>query len=213
MFPVSKFTILKSCTPEKLDELIYKKGKAVLMRIALYNVELKDDLISVPYIPKSKCIREFKGKYTTSIVNGVYDNGRVLSADAILQFTCTDLDYKILRQQYKFDMEIITVATARYGKLPQPLRDCVLDYYKQKTDLKDKKTDSEHTAEFYKLLYNKLKNLLNAQFGMMAQDPVKDTIKYYSDLEDMYKEDGTAPEELLEQHNKRAFLVYQWGVW
>lgn len=183
------------------------------MRIALHNVKLKDDLIPVPYIPKSKCIREFQGRYTTSIFNGVYDNGRVIAADDILQFTCTDIDYKILRQQYDFDIEIITVATARYGKLPQPLRDCVLDYYKQKTDLKDKKTDSEHTAEFYKLLYNKLKNLLNAQFGMMAQDPVKDTIKYYSNLEDLYKEDGTAPEELLEQHNKRAFLVYQWGVW
>ena len=125
----------------------------------------------------------------------------------------TDIDYRIIKDQYDFDMDIITVATARYGKLPQPLRDCVLDYYKQKTDLKDKKTDQEHTAEFYKLLYNKIKNLLNAQYGMMAQDPVKDTIKYYSELEELYKEECTAPEELLDQHNKRAFLVYQWGVW
>ena len=184
------------------------------MRIALYNVRLKDDLIPVPYIPRSKCIREFNGKYASSIVGGVYDNGRVLSADAILQFTCTDLDYKILRQQYKFDIEIISVATARYGKLPKPLRDCVLDYYKQKTDLKDKKSDSEHTAEFYKLLYNKLKNLLNAQYGMMSQDPVKVTTEYRSELEELYKDkEDVSPEELLEAHNKKAFLVYQWGVW
>lgn len=204
LFPVSKFTILKSCTPKKLDELIYKKGKAVLLRVALYNVRLKNDLVSVPYIPTSKC---------DGIYHGTFDNGRVLSAEVIARFTCTDIDYKILREQYDFDMDIITVATARYGKLPQPLRDCVLDYYKQKTDLKDKKTDQEHTAEFYKLLYNKIKNLLNAQYGMMAQDPVKDTIKYYSELEELYKEECTAPEELLDQHNKRAFLVYQWGVW
>lgn len=184
------------------------------MRIALHNVKLKDDLTPVPYIPKSKCIREFQGKYTTSILNGVYDNGRVLSADDILQFTCTDIDYKILRQQYDFDVEIITVATARYGKLPKPLRDCVLDYYKQKTDLKDKKTDSKHTAEFYKLLYNKIKNLLNAQFGMMAQDPVKVTTEYRAELEELYKDkEDITPQELLEAHNKKAFLAYQWGVW
>ena len=98
MFPVSKFTIVKNCTEAKLDKLIYKKGKAVLMRIALYNVRLKNDLIPVPYIPTSKC---------TGIYHGVYDNGRVLAAEVIAQFTCTDIDYKILRQQYDFDMEKI----------------------------------------------------------------------------------------------------------
>lgn len=205
LFPVSKFTIVKNCTEAKLDKLIYKQGKAALIRMALFNVRLKNDLVPVPYIPTSKC---------NGIYHGVYDNGRVLSAEVIAQFTCTDIDYKILRQQYDFEMEIITVASARYGKLPQPLRDCVLDYYKQKTDLKDKKSDSEHTAEFYKLLYNKIKILLNAQFGMMAQDPVKITTEYRSDLEDLYKDkDDKTPEELLEINNKRAFLAYQWGVW
>ena len=205
LFPVSRFTISKNCTEAKLDKLIYKKGKAVLIRMALFNVRLKNDLIPVPYIPTSKC---------TSIYHGVYDNGRVLSAEVIAQFTCTDIDYKILRQQYDFEMEIITVASARYGKLPQPLRECVLDYYKQKTDLKDKKTDSEHTADFYKLLYNKIKNLLNAQFGMMAQDPVKITTEYRADLEELYKDkEDKLPQELLESHNKKAFLAYQWGVW
>ena len=205
LFPVSKFTILKRCDEKKLDELIYKKGKAVLLRVALYNVRLKNDLIPVPYIPTSKCL---------GIYHGTFDNGRVLSAEVIAQFTCTDIDYKILRKQYDFDMDIITVATARYGKLPKPLRDCVLKYYQQKTDLKDKPTDKDHTAEFYKLLYNKMKNLLNAQYGMMAQDPVKVTTEYRADLEDLYKDkDDISQEELLEDHNKRAFLAYQWGCW
>ena len=183
------------------------------MRIALYNVELKDDLIPVPYIPKSKCIREFKGKYMSSIVGGVYDNGRVLRADAILQFTCTDIDYKIIKSQYKFDMEIITVATARYGKLPQPLRECVLDYYKKKTDLKDKPSDAEHDAEFYRLIYGKMKALLNSQYGMMAQDPVKVVTEYHAEMDELYKDKECIPQELLEEHNRKAFLVYQWGCW
>lgn len=205
LFPVSKFTILKSCDKKKLEDLIFKKGKAVLLRVALTNVRLKNDLIPVPYIPTSKCL---------GIYHGTFDNGRVLSAEVIAQFTMTDIDYRIIKDQYDFDMDIITVATARYGKLPQPLRDCVLEYYQQKTDLKDKPTDQDHTAEFYKLLYNKMKNLLNAQYGMMAQDPVKVTTEYRADLEDLYKDkDDISPEELLEDHNKRAFLAYQWGCW
>lgn len=213
LFPVSKFTILKSCTESKLNDLVYKKKKAVLMRVSLLNVELKDDLTPVPYIPRSKCIQEVDGKYVNSIYNGTFDNGRVLSAEVIGQITLTDIDYKIISQQYKFDMVIHKVATARYGKLPEPLRNCVLDYFKNKTDFKDKPGDNEHTKDFYKLLYNKMKNLLNAQYGMMAQDPVKETIKYHADSEDLFEPDEAIPEKLLDDYNKRAFLVYQWGVW
>lgn len=204
LFPVSKFSLIKNCTEAKLEEFIYKKKKAVLMRVSLFNVELKDDLVPVPYIPTSKC----KGIY-----KGTYDNGRVLTAETIAEITLTDIDYKIIRKQYDFEMAIITVASARYGKLPAPLRECVLEYYVGKTDLKDKPTDADHTKEFYKLLYDKMKNLLNAQYGMMAQDPVKQDVKYYSELEDLYRDEITEPEILLNDHNKRAFLAYQWGVW
>lgn len=204
LFPVSNFQIKKNCTKEQLEDLIYKKKKAVLMRISISNLRLKDDLVPVPYIPTSKC---------RGILYGAYDNGRILSADAIGEFTCTDIDFDIIKSQYDFDYEIITVASARYGKLPLPLRQCVLEYYKDKTSLKDKDSDQEHTAEFYELLYNKAKNLLNAQYGMMAQDPVKETIKYVNTKDDLYKEESDSPEKLLEEHNKRAFLVYQWGVW
>ena len=205
LFPVSKFSIRKNTTLEDLDDLIYMKKKAVLIRCSLIDVKLKDDLIPVPYLATSKCI---------GISGGVFDNGRILSADVILQLTITDIDYRILCQQYDFKIKLLTVATARYGMLPQPLRECVLSYYKNKTLLKDKKTDEEHTEEFYSLLYNKSKNLLNAQYGMMAQNPVKISIKYVNERDDLFIEDPDAdPEELLKDYNKRAFLVYQWGVW
>ena len=204
LFPVTKFTIVKNCTKAKLDELLYKRNKAVIMRIALFNVELKDDLVPVPYIPTSKCRGVFKA---------TYDNGRILSAEVISEMTITDIDYKIIRSQYNFDMEIITVASARYGRLPKSFRDCVLDYFKQKTDLKNKPSDNEHSADFYKLMYDKLKNLLNAQYGMMAQDPVKVDTKYYSDLEELYKEDDINEREKLDKYNKKAFLSYAWGVY
>ena len=204
LFPVTKFTIVKCETPEHLEEFIYTKKKAVLIRCKLRNVTLKDDLVPVPYISASKCV---------GIIGGAYDNGRVLSADSIELFSMTDIDYQIIKKQYNFDIEILTVATARYGKLPVALRECVLDYFKQKTTLKDKATDQEHTAEFYKLLYNKFKNLLNAQYGMMAQDPVKIMIKFMEGKEDLFEPEDVEPEVLLNDYNKHAFLAYQWGVY
>lgn len=181
------------------------------MRVRLFNLELINDLVPVPYIATHKC----KG-----IVRGAYDNGRILSAELIAEITLTDIDYNIIRSQYKFDMEILTVATARYGMMPEPLRRCVLEYYRNKTQYKDKESDEEHTAQFYELMYQKAKALLNAQYGMTAQDPVKQKIIYTgghnTDPEDndLYKpDDSKSEEELLEEYNKRAFLVYQWGVW
>ena len=166
---------------------------------------LKDDLVPVPYIPLSKC---------SGVLRPVIDNGRVLSAEYIDEFTMTDIDYKIVCSQYDFKMEVKTIAVARYGMLPKALRDCVMAYFKAKTDLKDKPADDQHSKEFYKLLYDKSKNLLNAQYGMMAQDPIKITMQYVNDPERLFTQDPDAdPLDLLDKYNKRAFVVYQWACW
>ena len=204
-FPVSRFQIRKNATLEDVEELIYKRGKACLIRCSFRNLKLKDDLVPVPYLPVSKC---------QGIIGGVYDNGRIMAADYIDRHTMTDIDYKIMKSQYDFEISITTLASARYGKLPKPLRDNVLKYYQNKTTLKNKPTDAEHTAEFYRLLYDKDKALLNAQYGMMAQDPVKISVEYYNSRDELFRDDPLAdPEALLEKYNKRAFLVYQWGCW
>ena len=56
----------------------------------------------------------------------------------------------------------------------------------------------------------KSKNKLNAIYGMMAQDPVKQSIDF---IENEFIKRKDNPEELLLTHNKKAFLCYQWGVW
>ena len=204
LYPVSKFFIINEPTVADVQKYVHEKKRACLIRCSLLNVRLKDDLIPVPYLAVSKC---------HGIANGVYDNGRILSADVIGLTTFTDIDLKILEEQYDFDLIPITLAHARYGKLPPSYIKTVIEYYQNKTDLKDKKDDEEHTAEFYALLYNKFKNLLNSLYGLMAQDPVKINIQYVDEME-LFQEDPEAdPEEILKEHNKRAFLLYQWGVW
>ena len=203
-YPMSKFFFKESCTWEELEDLIFKKEKAVIVRCSISNLTLRDKYWPVPYIAKSKC---------SGVVKAIYDNGRILEAEYINDIVLTDIDLKIICDEYDCEIYPREVAYARYGYLPEPLRKTVLSYYQAKTNLKDRASDSEHDADFYELLYNKSKNLLNAQYGMMAQCPVKVSIKYTNEAELFEPDTDVTPEELLLQHNKRSYLAYQWGCW
>ena len=192
-YPVSQFH--KSCdnTPERVMALITKQKKAVVCRVKLWAVRLIDELWGCPYLSFDKC---------RNVINGARDNGRILSAD-YLETSVTDVDLKIILGEYEFDnMEFTDVYYARYGNLPEPLIDVVQDYYRKKTELKN--------VPGQEVYYTKSKNKLNSCYGMMAQDPGKQS--------NIFKEGEWAVEEkeqsdILDDRNKHAFLAYQWGVW
>jgi hypothetical protein len=152
-----------------------------------------DPYWGAPYLSRDKC---------RNIHDALYDNGRILQAE-YLETTITDVDFRIILSEYDFDDFVpFDIAYARYGKLPQPLIDIIIKYYVGKTELKDVKGQE--------LYYMKSKNKLNANYGMMAQDPVKQTIDF---IENEFIERNENEEMLLLASNKRAFLCYQWGVW
>lgn len=192
-FPVSEFFHAGSVTVEELLHIINIRKKAVLMRISLTNVRLRDIFWGCPYLSRDKC---------RNIRNAEYDNGRILRADYI-ETTMTDIDFKILLDEYEFDDCVpFDVSHARYGKLPRPLIEVVIKYYRGKTSLKNVIEQIVY--------YVKEKNKLNAIYGMMAQDPVKQSILFE---DGDFVEDTTPVLELLEKSNSKAFLCYQWGVW
>ena len=192
-FPMSKFFNAGDITIEQVTDLVTVKGKAVLMRLALSNVRLRNPYWGCPYLSKDKC---------RNIKNGYYDNGRILSCD-YCETTITDLDFRIIMDEYDFDgIKPFDVRYARYGKLPKALTDVTINYYKAKTELKN--------VPGQEVYYMKAKNKLNSIYGMSAQNPVKHTIRF---IDNTYKEDETPDEELLEAANKKAFMAYQWGVW
>lgn len=192
-FPVSAFFHAGGVTYNELLDLINIRKKAVIMRVSLTNIRLRDRFFGAPYLSKDKC---------RNIRNGLYDNGRILQAD-YLETTITDVDFKIILGEYDFDDFVpFDVAHARYGYLPKPLIETIIKYYELKTSLKN--------VEGEELLYGKSKNKINAIYGMMAQDPVKQTIDF---IDDMFIEHKDNKKELLEINNKKAFLCYQWGVW
>lgn len=194
-FPVSKFTYIGQQSAEDLQHLIFARNKAVLARICMSNVRLSDEDWGCPYLAKDKC---------RNILNGKFDNGRILSAD-YLETTVTDIDYRIITEEYDFDnFMAIDVWHARYGPLPEPLKDVIRNYYTLKTELKDVKGKE--------LLYTKSKNKLNSIYGMSAQNPAKQSYNYMGGV-DPFVLDETPIAELLEAANEHAFFSYAWGVW
>lgn len=168
-------------------------GKAVVFRALFRGVRLRDDTWGFPYLAMHKC---------GSIRGGAYDNGRVLSCE-YCTVALTDIDYEIVAREYVWDdMDLLEMWTSDYGALPPGLIDVVIQYYVSKTELKG--------VPGREIEYGKSKNKLNSNYGMMAQNPVKQSILFDSGS---WSEDTLPELEILEKHNKKAFLCYQWGVW
>ena len=192
-FPVSPFFHAGRVSYNTLLNMIVVRKKAVIMRVAISKLRLHDDLWGAPYLSKDKCRR---------IEKGAFDNGRMLSAD-YLETTITDVDLKIILDQYDFDdLCAFDVSYARYGKLPKSLIDTVIQYYKAKTELKN--------VPGQEIYYMKSKNKLNSIYGMMAQNPVKQDVVYNNGV---WSTANDPEAEILAESNRKAFLCYQWGVW
>ena len=196
-FPMTEFVPIlpKDLNKEYIGRCITIRHKALLLRIGIKNLELRDRFWGCPYLSKDKCRNIHKAVDTE-------DNGRILEA-VYLETTVTDIDLKIIMEEYSGQIIFLQGWYASYKKLPEPLINEVIKYYKDKTELKGVKGQE--------IFYDKAKALLNSLYGMMAQDPVKHSL-IFRQLGD-WDEDDTPDEELLGKYNKRAFLAYQWGVW
>lgn len=199
-FPMSAFKrVEKEVTYTQLKQhYIERRGYALVFRIQIDTLELRDYFNPCPYISYDKA-RNVRGK--------MLDNGRLLGAD-YCEITLTDIDFKIIDKQYKLS-DSNTVITdlyfAHYDYLPDELRELVKGYYIQKTALKG--------IEEQQLYYDKYKNLINSVYGCSAQDPAKDNILYLEDAteDNIYQCEGAAIVDILAAAHPT--MPYQWGVW
>lgn len=205
-FPMSKFSPYGELESiEEFEGLL--KEYACLFRVVIENPVVKES-VTMPYIPISKC--------PAHGANLKLDNGRVMECDYI-RMTVTDIDWEIIKKQYKWKSFAVTdMCIAKYDYLPECLLDCVRSVYADKCKLKYKiqtAEEKEEDAGEAKYLYNKIKALLNAIFGMTYTDPVHEEIT----LDEHGNWDVKSPKvaEALEQFYKsrNSFLFYAWGVW
>lgn len=213
-FPITPFREMtkEAMQVDNIVQLI-KKGRAVVARIAMDSIKLHDQFWPVPYLTKDK---------SRNIVNAVYDNGRILSAD-YLETTVTDIDLMILIEEYDANIQILDARFASYGYIPNAIKEVIREYFRRKTKLKG----SEDINDL--IQYVKAKNKLNAIYGMSAQNPVKleecymnaDYITgiHYNNKASFISEEAAEAAHVdiyalaHEENIEKSTMPYQWGVW
>lgn len=191
-YPMSRF-ILEN--PDNFYKLYKNKNKALLFKVIFIGLDLRSNLEGHAYLSRDKC-RDIEG--------AVYCNGRILRAN-YLETTITDVDYSIIEKRYKWvEMYVFKLWSSNYGMLPLQLRNTIINYYKVKTELKGTKED---TDEY--LFYMKNKEKLNSCYGMSVE-AIKDELEF---IDGQFVYQDKPLKDLVNKHNKRAFLSYAWGVW
>lgn len=136
--------------------------------------------------------------------NVVEDNGRVVYADK-LTITCTEQDFFTYSEFYQWDSyQIHLFRVYDKGYLPTDFVKSIIELYKRKTTLKDVAGEE--------IDYMISKNMLNAAYGMIVTDIVREILEYENDYLPKRKPDI---DEAIEKYNNQTkrFLFYPWGVW
>lgn len=194
MFPMSSSKLVDSIESEEELEYYLKNY------CCLFDVTLKDVYPKVDFdhpISASKLIAS----------DGVVkDNGRVIYANS-LTITVTEQDYAVYREFYDWDKEKTEIHQFRIyekGYLPTAFVKAILKLYKDKTVLKGVEDEA--------INYMISKNMLNAAFGMIVTDIVREGIEYEDDI---YIPVKPNIEKAISDYNNniKRFLFYPWGVW
>lgn len=167
----------------------------------LFDVTLTNVFPKVDYdhpISRSKLIK-FEGI--------TEDNGRIVSAD-LMSLTMTEQDWFVFDSFYNYEhIEVRMFRIYEKRFLPKPFYRAILELYKKKTILKD--------VEGEEINYMISKNMLNAAYGMIVTDIVREVIEYDYENSEYTKPIKPDLEEAIEKYNKatKRFLFYPWGVW
>lgn len=139
------------------------------------------------------------------ILNGKYDNGRVIEAE-LVELYVTHFDLEMIMKYYDGEYIFKDIYISKMGYLPKYLLKTILKYYNLKSELKDKlkqKLSPEEEDNITKLYMNS-KNMLNSMYGMMCTRKGQ-KVEYNNG------EWEVSPQKQNELGYK-DFLLFQWGV-
>ena len=215
-FPMSRFKAVEA-NPENVKWYI-EQGYAVLMKVGFWNIRLQNPVYGLPYIPLDKCLE----RGFVAPIKPQMDNGRIREAD-YCEIAMTDLDFEIVSREYAWEgMTVHWLMVARYGDLPRPLVDLVIELYRNKTSMKGVAGQEN--------VYRHSKELINSVYGMMCQRVMAQPIKLIgnqwviqhwrpTDRELTPEEEASGlfaeetREEAYQKAIDKAFLNYAWAVW
>lgn len=188
-FPMSKG---RKVQPSNVEEFLeYNKIYCTIFDIEFFDIDEK--FVYEHYISSSKCYE--KDDY-------VEDNGRIVKAKRI-KLSITNVDFDVIVRNYKFsNFKVSNMWVYRKGYLPKPLIDCILHFYKGKTELKGVKGEETN--------YQRNKGFINSIYGMMVTEIVRGLIEF----DEIWNEQLPDTAEELRHYNKskNRFTFYPWGV-
>lgn len=195
-YPMSAFAKMNVSTYLNNDVSDY----ALIMQVRFvnirYNYKAKTSC-GIPYIALAKCSKFTKDK--------IIDNGRVVFC-GMLEMIITNLDYEIIKKEYKYDdIYIKDIYASRGGKLCKEIRETTMDYFRKKTLLDG---DPLHVYE-----YQKSKSRLNAIYGCMVMRIDNPLIRWDNNKKEYYPEKESLDDKLNKFYKSyNSFLSYQHGI-
>lgn len=186
-------TTFKKCNVRNIKSILYDDFAYII------NIEFKN--IKSNYF--NNIISKSKAYY---IENGVYDNGKIVSA-SLLKIVINEIDLKIIQEFYSFDdYNILEIYYANKSYLPYELLDFILDKYHNKTAYKN--------VSGKEYLYSIEKSKFNSLYGMCVTNNIKDNIEFNNDgLWTTKKISNFDILDKLSVERKKGFLSFAYGVW
>ena len=183
-YPSSEF---KKCKLTRAENMVSRFAYLLVVRFKNIKSKYYNNFISF-----SKC---------RNIKKGVYDNGRVVSADE-LEIVLTDIDFKIILDSYSGTYEILESYFSLYKYLPKKFIDFILEKYVVKTKLKN--------VEGSEVNYALAKNSFNSLYGMTVTNNIKDEAIFDSGEWRTRKLDNTEILIQLSNEKTKGFLSFSW---
>lgn len=137
----------------------------------------------------------------------IVDNGRIVEAYEDVYTTITSVDFESLTAFYTWeDFEVTTMYVYMGAYLPKPFIECILHFYKLKTELKGVKGREVE--------YQWSKSMALSMFGMCITDICREKITFDGDDWGREKLNDNIINANIETYNKSRtrFLSYPWGV-
>lgn len=127
--------------------------------------------------------------------------GKITEAE-YLETTLTDVDFENVKKCYDFKkIKFENMQYSIYDMLPECVRNLALQYFVEKTKLKNTDKESEYTLA---------KERLNTIYGIMVQNLFRDQI-VYDEENCTYSTQHKNNEEIYKK--TKVLMPYQWGVW
>lgn len=152
------------------------------------------------YISVSKCyVKE----------NFAENNGRLICAKKVC-LSITNIDFDVIENCYKWEnLRIGNFYIYQKNYLPTEFVKCILQLYKQKTELKG--------VDGMEREYLNSKEMLNSCYGMSVTNPLRNEFIFSRETLDLWNEKKLTDSEKIKMLadynlNENRFLFYLWGV-